>query len=265
MEKYLLIIILIGFSIIAFLIGYILGLSTTGYNRRTYHYLRLYNKINETTIEQLAMKFKPIIYQRDEHVPSPYKISYEIIEKLSKYIIIYRIFWKNEILPNRLLHYLYAFYRFFYYGSIQDIEFLEIHLSKENHTIDEIHFETLNEKSKPNIPLHEYVTLLNYQNNFVYKTKNSTRQIDFSFIENQQIQLQVASWNHLLTISKSPEGKRYDLPLDYLEEDVYQKYKICRRSSGEISTQYSGFVSNFISMIMALLFSSLPTLIYLLI
>lgn len=253
------------FSLLTFLIGYTLGLSFMGHNRRSYYHLRLQDKINNDTIEQLATRFKPIIFQKDEHAPTPYKIAYEIIEKPSKIILIYRIFWKNEILPNRFLHYLYAFFRFFYYGSIEDIEFLEIILNKDNLTIEEIHFETLKENSDPRIPFHEYVSLVKSQDNFVYKTESSTRQIDFPFIVNQQIQLQVASWNHLLMISKSLEGKKYDLPLEYLYDNVYQRYKMCRRSSGVISSQYSRFASQFVSILFALLFSALPILFYLLI
>ena len=129
------------------LIAFLVGLKLTGMERRNYSVLKTNDIVNGKKVIEIIEKYKPIIYQTENIKKGIQFIFYELIEQKNELVIIYRPVWSDEIHPNPLIHSLYKYYRWIYYGSTKDIEFIEIFIDKKTGEVVSFSYETQTEEA----------------------------------------------------------------------------------------------------------------------
>ena len=227
------------------LIAFLAGLKLTGMKRRNYSVLETNDVVNGKKVIRIIEKYKPIIYQTENIKKDVQFIFYELIEQKDKLVLIYRPVWDDEIHPNPIIHSLYKYFRWIFYGSIKDIEFIEIFIDKKTSEVLSFSFETLTEGSPIEFPEHEFTEIEKKEEKYYHKTKDY--ELAYVPFEDSRCILQVTTWNHLLCITENPQGKKFDLPLVPLTNWQFQKYSITRRSSGSVRTKTKKWVKYFVS------------------
>jgi len=236
------------------LISFLAGIKLTGMKRRNYSVLNPNDVVNGKKVIKIIEEYKPIIYQTENIKKDIQFIFYELVEQKDKLVLIYRPLWNDEIHPNLLIHLLYKFFRWFFYGSTRDIEFVELFIDKKSGKVLSFSFESLTEGSSIKAPGHEFIEIEKKGSKYYNKTKNEV--LDYEPIENSRCILQVKTWNHLLTLTGKPKGKKFDIPLEPLTNWKYQRYSISRRSSGYIKTKTKKWVKYFVSIFSLIIFGT---------
>jgi hypothetical protein len=242
-------------------IALILGFKLTGMKGRNYSVLQPDAVVNGQKIIDILEKYKPIIYQTENIKIEVEYFLYEFVEQEDKLVLLYRPLWRDEIHPNKVIHHLYKYFREIYYGSVKDIEFIEIFVDKKTGDILSFSFETLTPGTHLRKPGHEFTNIVKKGDKFYNQTKND--ELVSAPFEGSRCVLQVKTWNHLLCINENPEGKKFDLPLKYLTNWQYRKYAFSRRSSGFIKTPLNKNVKYYVSISLTLFFGLLlPLMLY---
>ncbi|MCF2144498.1 MAG: hypothetical protein K9W42_12430 [Candidatus Heimdallarchaeota archaeon] len=261
METINCIIMLIYMAPVLGLIAFLVGFKITGMKGRSYLTLNANEKVDGSTVIEILNKYKPYIYQ-DNCLKLDIKfIFYEFICQEDKMILIYRPVWTDEIHPNPLVHNLYKFFRWIFYGSIKDIEFIEIVIDRKTGDILSFSFETLAESASIEMPKHCFTEIIKRGKKFYNITKNN--EITKVPFEDFHCILQVKTWNHLLYIEENPKGQKFDCILKPLTNWLYRKYAIARRSSGRYKTKQNKYVKYLVSILLMIIFGiGFPIVLY---
>jgi hypothetical protein len=264
MSPTLFVFLLICSSFFSGILAFLIGLRITRKQDRNYSVLISTEEIAGQKIIDIAEKYRPIFYQSETIKYEIEFIFFEIIEKNDKLILIYRPVWPDEKHPNPIFHFLYKFFRWFYYGSVKDIEFVELVISKRTGEILSFSFEKLAHDSALTTPEHEFTTIVRKGNYFYNETKNN--KLTAVQLSDSHIVLQVTTWNHLLNITKKAEGKKFNPPLQTLNDQQFRNYAISRRSSGYIKAKTNKRKTYFVSFLFLIFFGiCIPTALYFLI
>ncbi len=192
-------------------------------------------KDGKIDIETLAKQYQPILYQLEGlRGYDPEKILYEVIDKDIVIVINYYNFWKNEIHPQVIIHYLYCIFRFIRYGSCADIEFVQIIIDKNSGEILEVNAES-DSHNNPDTFFSDHIKFKIKKTDDLYELF-----LDSKFIKNvslpreeNRIKILVITWNHVYGFYEEQKSVCFpDLPLYYLSPQLYAKYRIGRRSKG---------------------------------
>ncbi len=245
------------------LIAFLIGMKLTGMERRNYSVCKTSDIVNGKKVMEIVEKYKPIIYQTENIKKDIQLLFYELVEQKEKIVLIYRPVWDDEIHPNPIIHSLYKYFRWIFYGSVKDIEFIEIYIDKKTGEVEAFNYETLAEGSTIEAPSHEFTEIERKGEKYYNKTKDI--ELSYSPFEGWRCILQVKTWNHLLSITEKPEGKKYDLPVMPLTNWQFRKYSISRRSAGYVRTKSKKWVKYFVSFASLIVFGiGFPLLLYLL-
>lgn len=226
---------LIFICVILFLI-YMSGRRKRSYNVLSYDEV-IYFKDDKIKVEDIAKEYQPILYQlKSLRGYEPEKTLYEIIEKTEKIIINYYNFWKNEIHPNLIIHYLYSFFRFIYYGSCADIEFVQVVINRRTGEILEVNAES-DSHNNPDTFFSDHIKFkIKQKENNVYELFLDNKFIKNVFLpkDGNRMKILVITWNHVYGFYEGQESYEFkEIPLVYLTEKLYAKYRMKRRSKGE--------------------------------
>ena len=190
------------------------------------------------TAEAISNSFKPIIRQSISlRGPQPYDIWCEVIDTENNpyFDIFYRVHWLNENHPNRFLDIMYQIFRTFYFGSRQDMEYILLRINRSTKKIITIKFETdRNLKPDHSSPEHIVVQLSainDSQNKYESMVDGVQSQlIELSFVDQHPI-IEVLTWNHVFMVGYlSDKYTEYELPLKFMSEKQYKRYRFDRRS-----------------------------------
>ena len=261
LETNVLILLLIFLGIVLGFQAFLIGLKLTSNISRDYSTLNPNDEINGQKVLEIVEKYKPIFYQ-EEHIKKDIQlIFYEAIDQKENLVLIYRPLWKDEIHPNFFLNLIYKYYRWYYYNSIKDIEFVEMVIDKQTGDIQSFSFEALAEGSSINAPKHEFTNIIKKGEDFLCTTKNNAL-IDV-LLEKAHIVFQVNTWNHLLLLGNKPDGKKFDSFLYPLTNKLYRRSAISRRSSGYIKTKTNRTLTILTSFSLLIIFGvALPIVLY---
>lgn len=244
------------------LIAFLTGLKLTGMERRNYSVLKISDRVNGKKAIEIIEKYKPIIHQTENIKKDIQFIFYELIEQKSKLVLIYRPVWDDEIHPNPIIHRLYKYFRWIFYGSIKDIEFIEIYIDKKTGEVVSFNYETQTEGSTIEAPGHEFTEIEKKGEKYYNKTKD--QELGYNPFEEYRCILQVKTWNHLLSITEKPQGKKFDSPVIPLTNWLFRKYSISRRSAGYVRSKTKKWVKYFVSFSSLIVFGiGFPLLLYL--
>ena len=213
--------------------------------------------LSEDEIFRLVKEFQPILYQpqHDKHIPK--FMYYRTNQKGDILQITYYTVWDNERHPRYFFHVLYAFlFRKFYYGSIKDIEYIQIDVDLPTLDITDVRFEQTN---KPDyhifFPFHRQnhlkrvpqpATPTPYENVFIrfFGKKNEFHGLIKPRFSGKRIHMAVTSWNHIYNVYLEDLHKYIKdlgdnfntftaLLLKKYDPKEYKKYKGARRGKGE--------------------------------
>ncbi len=207
--------------------------------------------LSEEQITTLIKEFQPIIYQPKHDKYEPKFMYYRTRIRGNILQVTYYTVWDNERHPRYVFHVLYAFlFRKFYYGSIKDIEFIQIDIDLLTKQITDIRYDQPN-KNNYNVmfPFHRpnHLKRLPLPNSLPNKE-------DYVFVKfhgkenryhglirprftNQRVHMAVASWNHVYDLyikDLDDKAKQFSgLLLQKFDYKTYKKYKTNRRSKGQ--------------------------------
>lgn len=183
------------------------------------------------TVEEVALRYQPIIYQSPELAgPIPFASKYEVIPRNHELILVYHMYWQDEIHPNPIIHFLYRLFRIYYYGSSLDIESVEIWVDSETGKITRIVFETEpSEDVKPFAPSHEHAEINLLPDGRYAKVESGKMRMVNLLFENGHVEIEVLTWNHDYSIHKGKAMTSHKPPLSFLTDEEYAKERFVRR------------------------------------
>ncbi|MHA1974943.1 MAG: hypothetical protein ACTSW1_18260 [Candidatus Hodarchaeales archaeon] len=190
-------------------------------------------------VVDLCELYKPIIAQSTTlRGPLPSEMFYEFIPPESGFFyIIYRVLWPDEVHPNIIIHWLYKIFRRFYYGSVRDIEIIQLKINQDTGTIEEIKFET-DSSLDPEIGHSDHATVemrkITGLRCIYHLSVNGESQGDiFLQKEDNRIKIPVLTWNHVF-LAFHEHNIDYmefrDLRLSLLSDEMFTRYRFDRRS-----------------------------------
>ncbi len=203
-------------------------------------------KINgeEKKLVEFVKKYLPHIYLNQNYEsPDLLFINYEVIEKEHIYILRLHLEWEDEFVPNNFLDFLYRIIRRIIYGpSNNDIEFLQLNIDKNSEKINQILFETKEEKKNyhSNQQTHLIVDIKKENEIFIKsihrkKNREIILQENLGFSISNHIHLESVTWNHLMEIIEQPhsELQLLNYEIQYLDDESYRKKRYAKRSQAD--------------------------------
>lgn len=232
----------IGVIFLISIIGFYFGLLLPLAKKRDYNTLSSTSNLSlsgeDISAEELVRLYKPIILQtRSLRGPEPTKVFYELIPPFESYLhVIYRIVWPDEKHPNLIIHWLYRIFRRFYFGSIKDIEIVQLKINLKTGEIEEIKYET-DSSNDPDVFRSDHAVAKLVKNSGTEKSYKSylnekqMQDIQIDFKEKKPC-IPVLTWNHVFTFTPPREEPylEYDLPIEELPKEFFRKYRFDRRS-----------------------------------
>ena len=187
------------------------------------------------TIEQIANSFAPSIIVPDDLDFPPIEIKYYAHQfEDDELTISYRVVRENERHPSKFIHPIYAFYRSIRYGSVFDIEYIDIVINMSDGKVDSFRFERPDSESGSiqHVPMH-YIIDQDSGNYIPAEVEGNVEPLslewgDFGFL--------IASWNGLFEIEELDNDEigreTAVLPVSQANQEFTSKYKMWKRSSG---------------------------------
>lgn len=248
----------------------------TGRDKRAYKSLLPSESLNiagqTTTIDSFAQLYKPEMFLRPNTPTPPLKwIWYEATPNDTTIDFTYYFAWENEINPNKTIHNLYSIFRAAYYGyPLYDIEYFQVNIDKSTGLIKRLRFETSKSDDYfPTIVEHIIIAINRTQNgNYIkYKINDSGENLSSQepidlICEDKRVKAGVQTWNHLTRLLDSNVVSEYsllqDMPLKFLTDSDYKRYKFVRKSHGDHKTKENK-ITFYIALLLSFLCVSIPT------
>ena len=194
----------------------------------------------EKSVIELAEFYAPnIVVPSDLPYPPTGLVFYAHELNVDELTFSYRVMRDNERHPSTLLHYPYALYRSIHFGSVKDIEYVDIVLNTTDGLVEGFRFELPrgNQNTIKHVPM-EYV--LNRVENQYVGTEIGQEDATPIILENttwQEIGFLIASWNGLFDVVDISDGLPAEtfvaeISVKHADEDFTSKFKMWRRSSG---------------------------------
>ena len=159
-----------------------------------------------------AAQFRPewVAERPEDH---PKEIGYEMRHTKPGYRLVYYAVWANETHPNVLLGAVYTVWRWLYYGSVIDIEFVALDLRPKDGAVETLTLETAGTAVyHVALPAHQRMTF---------------RQPQLPIV------LRIQTWNHLATPVQNTSFPFIKHPpkLVFWTDVAYQHFRMSRRSA----------------------------------
>jgi len=209
---------------------------------------------NEAELLELVKEHQPILYQpnHDKHEPKFMYYRTKIEEEALQ--ITYYTVWDNERHPRYLFHVIYAFiFRKFYYGSIRDIEYIQVNVNLRTKEVTDIVYD---QTHVPNyhvtFPFHIRNHLKKIpspeinENTFIrfFGKKNNFHGLIEPHFTGKRVHMMVSSWNHVYNVYLEDLSKQIKnlgdqfntfstLMLKKYDPSEAKKYRANRRSKSE--------------------------------
>jgi hypothetical protein len=194
----------------------------------------------EKSVIDLAEFYAPnILVPSDLPYPPTDLIFYAHELNEGKLTLSYRVMRDNERHPSTLLHYPYALYRSIHYGSVKDIEYVDVVINTTDGLVEGFRFELPrdNQNFIEHVPM-EYV--LNRVEKQYVGSEIGQEDATSIILENttwQEIGFLIASWNGLFDVVDMSAGLPTEtfvaeISVKHADKDFTSKFKMWRRSSG---------------------------------
>jgi hypothetical protein len=242
---------LIAAALIFLVLGVAILCFLTGNTRRSY---AVYGPSDSVVIadapirvEQLAASSQPQLFQRPgDFSPPALAMWWEAIDAGESIALVYHPVWEDERHPVPILHNMYLLYRILVYGlPVRDIEYIQININKIDGSILRIRYEGSSAASyNDSFPEHTYITVDRTDSIYTERVTTANRPSEERPIHltRSRLTFGIATWSHQLTLLQD-RAPAYvipvPMPLDYLTDTNYTKYRLARRSQGDFVTNES--------------------------
>jgi hypothetical protein len=220
-------------------------------------------------LEQLATFFQPQLFQKPgDYSPPALAMWWEAIDAGDSLALVYHPVWQDERHPMPLLHWIYYAYRAIVYGvPVRDIEYLQINISRSDGLIQRIRYETSSAASYGQ-SIVEHVRIIIDRDGTEYM-ETATAPDNAPIVRSisaisPPLKFGIATWSHQFVLLENSVGDYtvpLAMPLEYLTEANYRKYKLARRSQGDFATTES-IVGRTAKVVMRTMMLGLPYLYY---
>lgn len=242
------------------LCGELVAAALTGRDPRSYTVLPpdavVTDGDRELDLASYAAQYVPVLRVDPANLPPDVEtIWYQAVVRDDMIILVYYVQWENEIHSSPVVHRLYELYRRAVYGSVHDIEYIELHIDRTTGIVHRMRFETASDGDYNRQQVTHFSTYLNYDaadGGYDYcvtggvvsgeglcLSDNNTTWIAGVWNVDRRPVLGVMTWNHLYTLLPDDDYGPYthviDAPLRYLTDDVFEQEKLARRSQGDLT------------------------------
>ncbi len=246
----------------ALLVGGLIGLAVTGYERRAYPTLPPDSTLTlagqTVSVRDLAERYQPALFLRaGTESPPLLWVWYEAVANVEAGTVslVYYHAWQGEINPNPVVDVLYAGFRALYYGyPLYDIEYQQVDVALADGAIQRVRFETgAADDFYAVVSEHRVVTLTRLPSGR-YRQEVGDRAGQILAAESEvdveaadgRLRLGVQTWNHMsVLLSQSPDPaypKAVPVaPLRALTDEDYARYRFARKSQGDHQTVENPF------------------------
>lgn len=185
-------------------------------------------------LREIAARYLPVFYVHPRLGDMrPLQVLYEAEPLADSLRLNYYVHWIDEIAPNPLWHRVYRVFRSIYYGSAEDIEFIQIVVSTASGCPVSMTFER-DPAGRPDVfaPLHQLAvaTRVGDEEDFSVtingRAAPSVRIAD----ETGRLPVLVSIWNHIYDFYRGEGIRMEDAPLRPMTDQFYKKYCMSRRS-----------------------------------
>lgn len=241
----------------ALVVGALIGMAVTGYERRAYPTLppdaTLTLAGQTLTVAELAERYQPQLFLRaGTQSPPLLWVWYEAIAnaEAATVSLVYYHAWQAEINPNPVVDVLYAGFRALYYGyPLYDIEYQQIDVALADGAVQRLRFETGAVDDFYTVVSDHRVETLERQPNGLYRRELRDRagtllqaepDVDFR-VDGGRLRMGVQTWNHLSVRLSDTSEAAYPVPvplapLRALTDEDYARYRFVRKSQGDHRT-----------------------------
>ena len=190
---------------------------------------------NETgSVRKFADDYRPVFFtdmrMGDER---PEKVYFESLAPGTRLIFNYYLAWENETHPQPIAHKLYEGFRTAVYGSIRDIEYVQIMVSFRTGAVVGFAFERdPSGRFDHPAPKHDVIVCERKSDEDRFRISvNGAQQgaMPVAF-EGKRLCILVASWNHIYDFYDGQGARADDPPLVPLTDKLYKMYYMARRS-----------------------------------
>gem|GEM_PF-4612892 len=188
----------------------------------------------DMSLAAIAARYQPILYlHKALDYMRPDRALYEAFEQEGMLYINYYVQWSDEIAPNKIYHMVYSQIRKVRYGSVTDIEFVEVGISLATGRVDSFSFEW-DPDGRPNSPVPRHFIIMATRCSDDRKFRVTAREkpaapFEIKF-EADRPTILVPVWNHIYDFFRGPGVRLADPPLEPMTEQLYAKYWMAKRS-----------------------------------
>jgi hypothetical protein len=188
----------------------------------------------EFTLAEIAARYQPILYlHKALDYFHPDRVLYEALEQNGVLFLNYYVQWRDEIAPNGIYHFIYSRYRKVRYGSVTDIEFVEVGVTLATGRVDSIAFEW-DPDGRPDSPAprHNMVVATRCADDTTFRVtinKNPSAPLEIKF-EADRPTILVPVWNHIHAFYRGEGVRLPDPPLEPMTDRLYEKFWMAKRS-----------------------------------
>ncbi len=188
----------------------------------------------EKQLSGVAAEFMPVLYIHDAiNYMRPERVLYEAIPNGDMLYINYYVHWQDEIAPIKLWHFIYSQIRKVRYGSVNDIEFVEVGITLATGRVDHIAFEW-DPACKPDnfAPLHYIVvaTRNGDSDSFNVTIRDKSAPAEKIPFFGKRPSVLVPVWNHIYDFYRGEGVMMDDPPLEPMTDALYEEYWMGKRS-----------------------------------
>lgn len=153
------------------------------------------------------------------------KIYYKGISQKDKLSIMYFFCWNDETHPNIFMNFIYKLFRRLYYGSIMDIEFIQLNIDLTTGKVEQILFE------KPDYCKKFFI-------NFIQHLPQKITIHKSALTSSNRLPFVISSWTHLFNFVSSIDDLQSLIEITLpepmiLSRNIFYRYNMFRRSYGE--------------------------------
>lgn len=198
------------------------------------------------TVGDAAQRYRPKIValnssDREKIVSVTYEAQKVVRGRDTRLLLRYFLTWVDEYHPHWVVHSAYAVYRWAYYGSRKDVEYVQVEIASDGR-LSRVWFESsahLNPKVFAPVHVDAVATVDRKRGVIVRVLKQSrerARVLEVPIPEDERVVMSAVTWNHLLDLGED-SSKSESPEVTWLSERDFVEQSAARRGHPDVTNR----------------------------